>query len=35
MTLRELLSPEHIVLPLRGATLREVLDQMLQQGGAR
>ena len=29
MTLRELLSPKHIVLPLRGATLREALDQML------
>lgn len=31
MTLRELLSAEHIVLPLEGATLREALDQMLER----
>ncbi|HUF12178.1 MAG TPA: CBS domain-containing protein [Longimicrobiales bacterium] len=31
MTLQELLSPEHIVLPLEGATLREALDQMLDR----
>jgi CBS domain-containing protein len=29
MTLRELLSPEHIVLPLEGESLRDALDQML------
>ena len=29
MNLRDLLAPEHIVLPLEGATLREALDRML------
>ena len=31
MTLRDLLSPEHVVLPLEGESLREALDQMLER----
>lgn len=31
MTLRELLSAEHVVLPLEAGTLREALDQMLER----
>lgn len=31
MTLRDLLSADHIVLPVEGETLREVLDEMLER----